>query len=87
MKRRSVNQSNTLVDITLDKFDDGLIDTIKAKYPMISVGRSESNRFYESLGNNLKFFISHFYFPNAQIVADEIKSYYDNYDIKVKSIP
>lgn len=83
MKRRLIDQSYTLIDITVDQFDNSIIDTIKAKYPMIAIGRSEINRYNSSLGNNLKFFITHLYFDDVTDTVNDIKKYYYNYSVKV----
>lgn len=86
MKRRLIDQSYTLIDITVDQFDNSIINTIKTKYPMIAIGRSETNRFNASLGNNLKFFITHLYFDDVTDTVNDIKKYYDNYSVKVQLV-
>jgi hypothetical protein len=83
---RRVDQTYTTIDITVDSYDEELIQKIKTLYPAISLARIAANKFNTGSVNLLKFYVYHWLHKNHKVVIHDIVNYFNKYNITTKVI-
>jgi hypothetical protein len=83
---RQVDQTYTTIDIVVDEFDEQVIDTLKQRYPALSVARVNATKFNKNSTNLLKFYLYHWIFDNYKSAIVDINNYYNKYTITTKVV-
>ena len=84
MIRKKIDQSFTMVDISVHEFDDRVIGSIMNEHRHLAAARIQSNRFSAATSSRLIFYIHHRFFDSVDAVINDIKHNFKNHDILIK---
>jgi hypothetical protein len=83
---RRVDQTYTTIDISVDAYDEELIQKIKTLYPAIALARISATKFSTESANLLKFYVYHWLHLNHLAVIHNIVNYFNKYTISKKVV-
>lgn len=83
---RRVNQTYTMINIVVDGYDEEVINTLKQRYPALSIARVNATRFNKDSTNLLKFYVYHWLHNDYKTVIFDINNYYNKYTITTKVV-
>lgn len=83
---RRVDQTYTTLDITVDAYDEELIQSIKKLHPAISLARISATKFSTDSADLLKFYVYHWLYTDYNTVVQDIYNYFNKYVISKKVV-
>lgn len=83
---RRVDQTYTLIDVSLSEYPEEQILKLKTQYPSLALARISATKFNTTASATLKFYVYHWLHTDYAAVVQDIYNYFNKYAISKKVV-
>ena len=83
---RRVDQTYTVIDVSLPEYPENQILKLKAQYPSLALARISATKFNTAATATLKFYVYHWLYTDYTAAVQDIYNYFNKYAISKKVV-